>query len=101
MWVLDRGSIEQFNGGFEQAEQYLEILQIERDLEDESSQSAKEPALENKPEQIKLSNKEKSRLKEIPQLIQDYERKIEVLEKKIQTFDFSAMDGADHQLYGK
>ena len=100
MWVLDRGSIEQFNGGFEQAEQYLEILQIERDLEEEANQTPKK-SVEVSTEQIKLSNKEKSRLKEIPTLIEEHERKIEVLEKKIQTFDFSSMDGSDHQLYGQ
>ena len=100
MWVLDRGSIEQFNGGFEQAEQYLEILQIERDLDEEANQTPKK-SNEIITEQLKLSNKEKSRLKEIPSLIEEHERKIEILEKKIQTFDFSSMDGSDHQLYGQ
>ena len=65
IWVLDNKKIEQFHGGYSQSESYLEALALEKEFEQEMQKNS---FLENKedpkPQNIKITNKEKNRIKE-------------------------------------
>lgn len=91
IWVLDNKNIEAFSGGYSQSESYLEALALEkdfeRDFEKQQSQNSRED--ERKKNNIKPTNKEKFRIKELPDLITKTEEEISNLESQISFFDFA------------
>lgn len=96
-------SIETFEGGYEQAEPYIEALALEEELkaeaEKEKAQAAQ--AAQATPvtsgEKQKLSNKEKIRLKTIDAEISQKEEEIEKLGAEIEAFDFASADTKGHE----
>lgn len=112
-WVLHNHTIEQFVGGYGQAESYLEALALENILleqeQDEQSESqpvAKEevtPEVEEaqapKAAPAKLSNQQKKRLEDIPGLIEDSEAQLASIDELMLKFNFESMDVETSKLY--
>ncbi len=96
-------SIETFEGGYEQAEPYIEALALEEELkaeaEKEKAQAAQAAQATPAPsgEKQKLSNKEKIRLKTIDTEIAQKEEEIEKLGAEIEAFDFASADTKGHE----
>ena len=88
IWIIDKGEIEEFHGGYQQAEEYLEISQIEKELKAENT-AEENSSQEVQQKNLKPTNKEKERIKKIPGLIQKAEKNLEEVDQKISTFDFS------------
>jgi len=100
IWAISNKKIEQFNGGYAQAEQYLDILELEKQLIAKKKKKD-QPRLEKAPEvqKAKASNKDKQRFSEIKQTITEGEGKIETLQKRLDTFNFSQMDEEQATFY--
>ncbi|MBT3980889.1 MAG: ABC-F family ATP-binding cassette domain-containing protein [Bacteriovoracaceae bacterium] len=93
VWLLRSQSLETFSGGYEQAEAYIDALTIEDLLdENEDDESSQLTQPEQEKAKVKLSYKEKDRLKNLPQLIKSAEKYLEQLEEKMSKFDFNKMD---------
>lgn len=108
-WVLNNRTIEQFVGGYGQAESYLEALTLENILlaqENEEQEQAPEVAIieETPPlevEPTKLTNQQKRRLDEIPSLISDLEEQIASIDEVMLKFNFESMDEDTSKLYAE
>ncbi|WP_127718106.1 ABC-F family ATP-binding cassette domain-containing protein [Halobacteriovorax sp. HLS] len=106
-WVIDAGTIEQFVGGYAQAEPYLEALALEHiiDGEDEEQErqhpkeEVSEPEVPTETAESKLNNTQKLRLQELPKLIEKAESSIQGIEKLMLKFNFENMDEDTSKLY--
>jgi ATP-binding cassette subfamily F protein uup len=87
-WLLHDKKMEIFDGGFEQAELFIEALRLEDKLKELPQEEIK--IKEEKPK--KLSYKEKLRYEELPGKIEEMENRISSLEKKVESFDYSNLD---------
>lgn len=83
-WLLHDQSIEKFEGGFAQAEYYLEALELEKKLKERELANA----TKNKDTSSKSSNKEKQRYKELQDLIAKQEKVVSDLNHEIETFSY-------------
>ena len=100
IWLLNNRKIEEFNGGYSQAEPYLEALIYEQQLqnddeEQEETEQTHPLETEKSQEQLKkkkLSNPEKIRLKNLPSLIKKGEKELEEVQHELSSFDYSQMD---------
>jgi len=95
VWVLRNKSMENFEGGFEQAEEYLEALTVEDILDhDLNADSACATAIMPEKNSAKkdLSNKDKTRRKKLPRIIQELEIKIDKFANELEQFDFAKMN---------
>lgn len=98
IWMIHQQELEAFNGGYSQVEPYLEAVLFEdmltrqdADGPQENAESRKESSTSNALPSLsskKLNNKQKERLKQLPQLIALKEKQIQQLESKISAFDF-------------
>jgi len=87
-WVLHEGELEKFDGGFPQAELFLEALQLEEAMkkkarveERNSEAKASEKAPEKK--QDPLTNKERNRYDKLQSEIEKLEQKISTLQESL------------------
>lgn len=112
VWLIHKNKIETFNGGYSQVEPYLEALLFEDMLEREDEGTSKNeeettaakisvPTTESTSSAKKLTNKQKERLKNIPQLIVKKEQELAIYEQKVATFDFADNSFALQQEYAK
>jgi ABC transport system ATP-binding/permease protein len=102
IWAINNKSIEQFNGGYAQAEQYLDILELEKQLIREDNKNKENSSnITKNTTQEKASNKDKKRLSEIEKNISTNEAKVEVLQQKISTFDFNQINEEQAIFYKK
>ena len=102
IWAISNKSIEQFNGGYSQAEQYLDILELEKQLlkeEAKEKSSSREEII--KEEKGKATNKDKQRFTNLTEIIASTEKKIEVLQQRLDTFNFAQMDEEQATFYRK
>jgi ATP-binding cassette subfamily F protein uup len=102
-WVMDNKKIEEFVGGYAQAESYLEALALEHILlEEEKTETVQENKVTAAPIQAtkpKLNNAQKRRLSEIPELIEEKEKSIEGIDQLMLKFNFESMDEETSKLY--
>lgn len=102
IWLLQKNGIEVFTGGYSQAEEYLDLVELESLIQEESddsesnknSEKIKNVQQELSRENVgnkkgKLTYQEKELLKVLPQKIQELENKLNEIEEKIASFDFS------------
>ena len=103
--MANNKTIEQFNGGYSQAEQYLDILELERQLEEETVKENVGPEHQKTSSSLtvqkKATNKDKNRLSELPTLMEKIEKNIETLQQRLDTFDFSNMNEEQASFYRK
>tara|TARA_B100000925_G_scaffold87749_1_gene63230 strand:- start:21708 stop:23669 length:1962 start_codon:yes stop_codon:yes gene_type:complete len=102
IWAISNKLIEQFNGGYSQAEQYLDILELEKQLlkeEAKEKSSSREEII--KEEKSKATNKDKQRFTNLTEIIASTEKKIEVLQQRLDTFNFAQMDEEQATFYRK
>jgi ATP-binding cassette subfamily F protein uup len=85
-WVIFEQQIEQFPGGFTQVAPFLEAVQAKVE-----NQGAEESLAKPQKEKVKLSNKEKQRVKLIDGEIESVEGEISLLDEQLSGFDFSSM----------
>ena len=103
-WVMDAGGVEEFVGGYAQAEAYLEALALEHILLEEQSDEPEAIASPIETESLpdpsdKLSNAQKKRLSDIPVLISEKEQGVEKIDQLMLKFNFQAMDEETSKLY--
>ena len=101
IWVISNKEIEQFDGGYAQAEQYLDILELERQLEEEERKKDQTSVQVDGTKKTKASNADKRRGQEVLNEIQNIEKKVETLQQRLDTFDFSSMDEEQAIFYRK
>ena len=101
IWVISNKEIEQFDGGYAQAEQYLDILELERQLEEEERKKDQTSVQVDGTKKTKASNADKRRGQEVLNEIQNIEKKVETLQQRLDTFDFSSMDEEQATFYRK
>lgn len=83
-WVLHEGELEKFDGGFPQAELFLEALQLEAEMKkkarvEERKEEQKSPAKTQDP----LTNKERNRYEKLQSEIEKLEQKIVSLQESL------------------
>jgi ABC transport system ATP-binding/permease protein len=93
IWYLKNGKVDVFNCGLDEFAPYQKALQIEEEMlltmkENESVESTHV----KRNTKTKLTNKEKMRLKALPQEIEKLEKSLEVMENKLEDFDFQSMN---------
>ena len=92
IWIIDKKNIEVFSGGYSQSEDYLEVIELERQIEKENLKKTKLQNQEIEKTQIKKekpSNRDKIRIKELPKLIASSENEITKIDEFIASFDFA------------
>ncbi len=98
VWLIENKRLQNFEGGYEQVAPYLEVLELEREIADESRV---DPKLAETPapakEVSKLSNKEKKRLETIYEEIESTEGKTKIIEEKIANLDFTKLADPKNQ----
>ncbi|MFA6238361.1 MAG: ABC-F family ATP-binding cassette domain-containing protein [Bacteriovorax sp.] len=96
VWLIDQKKLQNFEGGYEQVAPYLEALEIEKQIADESRFDPKieEPKALQKE---KLNNKEKKRMELIYEEIETTEQKIKIIEEKIANLDFTKLADPKNQ----
>ncbi len=105
VWLITNNTIENFEGGYGQAEEYLEAVALENLLnssEDDSEkevEKVEEAKTQNNTSNKKLTNKEKERIKKIPTEIEEMELKLLELEEEIEKFDFTSHGPTLQQQY--
>lgn len=95
VWLLDKGKIESFQGGYDQVQPYLEALQLENELTENAATDESEALKRQKATAIpdkKTSNKDKEKIKELQNLIQKTEEKLSIIEDKIANFDYAKLN---------
>lgn len=97
--LIKNQSIETFEGGYEQAEPYLEALALEEELKEETRDKQIVLPTIAIEEKQKLSNKEKIRLKTIDAEITQKEIEIERLGNEVEVFDFASADTKGHEYF--
>lgn len=91
-WVLYDGKIESFDGGFTQAEPFLEAIHLEEELKKKTpANKTAVVAQETKP-QSKISNKERNRYDQLNKDIAALEPKISKLKEELAVIDYSNFD---------
>lgn len=86
-WVIHDQKLEKFDGGFPQAELYLEALRLEEELKKRNAPAPSTPKVEASPKE-KMSNKERNRYEKIQGEIEVLEGKISALTSDLaQSFD--------------
>jgi hypothetical protein len=94
--VLHEGELEIFQGGFSQAEVFLEAVALEAELRKKSASgvtaSASTPA--TVPAPSKLSNKDKNRLEKISGEMAAQEQRVQKIQAELAQIDYSSLDRA-------
>jgi ATP-binding cassette subfamily F protein uup len=107
VWLLQNKTIESFVSGYEHAEAYIDALTLENIMENSAQEEEQVITSETVPSEdisissVELSNKEKSRLKELPLKIEELEKNTETIRAYLATFDFNNMDEATSKDYGQ
>ncbi|MBL6989079.1 MAG: ABC-F family ATP-binding cassette domain-containing protein [Bacteriovoracaceae bacterium] len=92
IWLMKEKSIENFNAGHSQVESYLEANALEKLLVEEKPNNTNETTLQNRTnynQVVKLTNRQKERLKKLPIEIENQEQLLAKLEDQIEHFDFN------------
>lgn len=98
VWMLENKKLQNFEGGYEQVAPYLDALELEREIADESRSEPKAVETQAKNiESTKLSNKEKKRLESIYEEIETTEGKTKIIEEKIANLDFTKLADPKNQ----
>lgn len=98
VWLIENKKLQNFEGGYEQVAPYLEVLELEREIADESRVDPKAietPVVEKT--FAKLNNKEKKRLETIYEEIETTEAKTKIIEEKIANLDFTKLADPKNQ----
>jgi len=101
VWLLENKNLQNFEGGYDQVAPYLDLVEVERELAEESAK-ADQPQVapvseETKTPQPKLSNKEKKRLETIYEEIESTEKKVQIIEEKIAGLDYTKLADPKNQ----
>lgn len=107
VWLISDKKLQNFEGGYDQVAPYIEMLELENELEkdqkapnESASAKAAPTVIEIKPvEKVekKISNKNKQRLDVIYDEIEAVENKLKVIQEKIALIDYSK-DAATTQM---
>jgi ATP-binding cassette subfamily F protein uup len=106
-WLIHNQKLEIFEGGYSQVAPYIEALQLEKTLKEQSDQKKEKKTINN--DQATLTKKQKNnsqKIEQIEQEIQKLELLIEQTKAELASFDFTNMnpqkqkkyDQAGHQL---
>ncbi len=99
--LIENEGVTSFQAGFSQAEAYLDACSYDNILGDNniSKTSVKlegeAPVIDNKKIVVKLTNREKMRVKELPDEIFKLEKILEKYSAKLQDFDFTSINSSD------
>lgn len=99
VWILDHGNLEEFSGGYEQAQSYIDALTLEHIINADDPQSPK-PA-EKSTAILETAAIDKAKLAEE---IANIEKNITVLDKVLASYDYGKMNPKEiqeHSLYTK
>jgi ATP-binding cassette subfamily F protein uup len=98
VWLIENKRLQNFEGGYEQVAPYLEVLELERELADESRENPLAQIETVAPKvSLKLNNKEKKRLETIYEDIESTEGKTKIIEEKIANLDFTKLADPKNQ----
>ncbi|MDD4974326.1 MAG: ABC-F family ATP-binding cassette domain-containing protein [Bacteriovorax sp.] len=98
VWLIENKKLQNFEGGYEQVAPYLEVLELERELADESRENPlAQVELVVPKTSLKLNNKEKKRLETIYEDIESTEGKTKIIEEKIANLDFTKLADPKNQ----
>lgn len=99
VWLIENHKLQNFEGGYEQVAPYLEVLELEREIAEESRIDPKAaPEVVSAPKEVtKLNNKEKKRLEGIYEEIESTEGKTKIIEEKIANLDFTKLADPKNQ----
>jgi ATP-binding cassette subfamily F protein uup len=98
VWLIENKRLQNFEGGYEQVAPYLEVLELERELADESRENPLAQIETIAPKvSLKLNNKEKKRLETIYEDIESTEGKTKIIEEKIANLDFTKLADPKNQ----
>lgn len=98
VWLIENKKLQNFEGGYEQVAPYLEVLELEREIADESRIDPKAVEAPSPTKEVtKLSNKEKKRLETIYEEIESTENKSKIIEEKIANLDFTKLADPKNQ----
>lgn len=93
VWLIEDKKIQNFEGGYDQVAPYLEMLELEKELKEEESQSVKIAPVPEAPKvevvDKKLTQKNKQRIEAIYVEIETTESKLGIIEEKLATIDYS------------
>lgn len=89
-WVLHDQELHKFEGGFEQAELFLEAIHLEEELKKKSPEIT--PIQKDSVRVTKMSNKEKARYEMLPGEIESLETKMSAVKQELAGIDYSVMD---------
>lgn len=78
-WVLHEGSLEMFDGGFSQAEAFLEAIHLEEKYKDK----LKDVPTVKAPTKERMSNKERNRYNQLAEEIDKVEQRIKLIQDEI------------------
>ncbi len=90
-WLIYEKNFEQFDGGFNQAELFLEAIELEYDLQ-KAKEQEKSKKVNSPKDNKKLSQAEVARHKELQNEIAKQEKVMSDLKEKLATFDFTNLD---------
>jgi ATP-binding cassette subfamily F protein uup len=93
IWLLEDQTIENFDGGYEQVEAYMEARELERQINQETP--PKEKSRKTRPK--KASFRDKQRVKFLEKEIPIWEEALEQTQEKLNAFDYSNMKFEDSQ----
>lgn len=95
IWLINDKDIQNFEGGYEQVAPYLELIELEQEIE---LGPLSLPVTATTPEVVfKLNNKDKKRLETIYEEIENTENKVKIIEGKIANLDFTKLSDPKNQ----
>jgi ATP-binding cassette subfamily F protein uup len=99
VWLIENQGLQNFEGGYDQVAPYLDLLEVEREIAEESKEAPVAPTPVEAPikEVQKLSNKDKKRLETIYEEIDSTEKKTKIIEEKIANLDFTKLADPKNQ----
>jgi len=86
-WLMENQTIENFDGGYEQVEAYLEARELEKQMMGEDNSGGPQPKKKKK-----ISNKDKKRIRFLEKEIPIWEAELEVVSLKLESFDYTNMN---------
>jgi len=88
-WLLHDGELEIFEGGWGQAEMFLEAMELEKELAKKSPASANKSNVAPAEKESKLSNKERNRLEKVTAELAAKEKEVAELEAQLAKVDYA------------
>lgn len=92
VWLIEDQGLQNFEGGYEQVSPYLEALEIEKELKENTKEASPPPVAPTaSPVKSANNNKNKLRLEALYKDIESTEDKVKIIEEKIAGLDYTKL----------